>query len=126
MANQKLVFVIDDDPSMRQSIARLLQRMGYDSLAFSSCEEVEGRTDFARVLCVLLDINVGEVSGIELKRRLNEAGITIPVIYMTGSDRPAVREAALQSGCVAYLTKPFSVDSLMEALQRAAVRDHAH
>jgi DNA-binding response OmpR family regulator len=66
-----------------------------------------------------LDINLNDGSGIELRHRLNAAGISVPVIYMTANDNPAVRAAALQSGCLAYLTKPFSAISLIEPLKRA-------
>ena len=58
-------------------------------------------------------------SGIELRHRLNDAGISVPVIYMTGNDNPAVREAALNSGCLAFLTKPFSAQELIEPLKNA-------
>jgi FixJ family two-component response regulator len=120
MENRTLVFVADDDPAMRRSVARLLQQLGYDSLLFASAQAVAARRDFEGVFCLLLDINLGDGSGIELKHRLNQAGVTVPVIYMTGSDSPAVREDALKSGCIAYLVKPFSLNSLMKALQRAA------
>jgi len=63
---------------------------------------------------------LGVVSGIELRRYLKEANISVPVIYITGNDSPTVRRAALQSGCLAYLTKPFSAKSLMEPLRRTA------
>jgi DNA-binding NtrC family response regulator len=63
---------------------------------------------------------LGDGSGIELRHRLKAAGNTVPVIYMTGNDTPAVRTAALQSGCLAYLTKPFSAQSLIEPLERVA------
>jgi FixJ family two-component response regulator len=63
---------------------------------------------------------LGDVSGIELRHRLKAANISVPVIYMTGNDNPAVREAALRSGCLAYLTKPFSTKSLRDLLQRAS------
>jgi CheY-like chemotaxis protein len=75
---------------------------------------------FDDVFCILLDINLGDVSGIELGHRLKAADVSVPVIYMTGNDNPATREAALQSGCLAYLTKPFSTASLAEELQRAS------
>ncbi|MFZ1970358.1 MAG: response regulator [Bradyrhizobium sp.] len=60
-------------------------------------------------------------SGIELRQRLKAANISVPVIYMTGNEDPAVREAALQSGCVAYLHKPFSADSLIKPLKSAPI-----
>ena len=68
----------------------------------------------------LLDVNLGNASGIELRHHLIGASISVPVIYMTGNDSPAVRTAALQSGCLAYLTKPFSAKSLREPLDEIA------
>jgi FixJ family two-component response regulator len=76
--------------------------------------------EFEKALCVILDINLNDGSGIELRHRLKAAGVSVPVIYMTGNDSPAVRTAALQSGCIAYLTKPFSAKSLIEPLKRAS------
>jgi len=105
---------------MLRSVARLLRQFGYDSLLFSSAEAFADHRDFDEAVCVLLDINLGNVSGIELRRSLNAAGNSIPVIYMTGNDGASVREAADQSGCLAYLTKPFSAKSLIEPLERAA------
>ena len=71
--------------------------------------------------CVVLDINLEDGSGIELRYGLKAAGHSVPVIYMTASDNPAVREAALDPGCIAFLTKPFSVQELIEPLKRAAL-----
>ena len=76
--------------------------------------------DFEAAACVLLDINLGEVSGIELRQRLKPRNISTPVIYMTGKDTPTVREAAHQSGCLAYLTKPFSAAALIAPLKIAS------
>ncbi len=105
---------------MLQSVARLLQQLGYVSLLFPSAEAFAAHRDFDRVACVLLDINLGDASGIELRHRLKAAGNPVPVIYMTGNDSPAIREAAHRPGCLAYLTKPFSAKSMTEPLQRAA------
>jgi len=119
MLERNLVLVVDDDAGMLRSVARLLRQFGYESLLFPSAEAFGSHNDFDGVICVLLDIDVGGVSGIEVRHRLNEANSSVPVIYITGNDSPAVRAAALQSGCLAYLTKPFSAKSLMEPLQRA-------
>jgi FixJ family two-component response regulator len=120
LPERNLVFVVDDDPAMLQSVARLLRQFGYASLLFPSAEAFANHNDFDRALCVVLDINLGDVSGIALRHRLKEANISVPVIYITGNDSPAVREAAHQSGCLAYLTKPFPAKSLMEPLHKAA------
>jgi FixJ family two-component response regulator len=114
------VFVVDDDPSMLRAVARMLRQSGYASLLFSSPEAFENHNDFDKAVCVLLDIDLGDVSGIELRHRLMANGNSVPVIYMTGNDSPALRETAQQSGCLAYLTKPFSAKSLMEPLERAS------
>ena len=120
LPERNLVFVVDDDAMMLKSVARLLRQLGYESVLFPSAEAFANHSDFDGVICVLLDINLGDVSGIEVRRRLKEANISVPVIYITGNDSPAIREAAHQSGCLAYLTKPFSAKSLMEPLHRAA------
>jgi FixJ family two-component response regulator len=86
----------------------MLRQFGYASLLFSSAEDFANHSDFEEAVCVLFDINLGNVSGIELRLRLEAAGSSVPVIYMTGNDIPAIWMAALQSGCLAYLTKPFS------------------
>jgi FixJ family two-component response regulator len=120
MPNADLVLVVDDDASMLKSAARLLRQLGYASLLFPSAEAFENHNDFDKAVCVLLDIHLGDVSGIELRHRLKTNGNSVPVIYMTGNDNPVVRETALQSGCLAYLTKPFSARSLLEPLERAS------
>jgi FixJ family two-component response regulator len=120
LPDRNVVFVVDDDAAMLRSVARLLRQFGYASLLFSSAEAFANHSDFEEAVCVLLDINLGDVSGIELRLRLKAAGSSVPVIYMTGNDSPAVRTAALQSGCLAYLTKPFSAKSLREPLERAS------
>jgi FixJ family two-component response regulator len=119
-SNQQLVVVVDDDPAMLRSIGRLLRQHGYGSVLLPSAEAFENHRDFGRVVCVLLDINLGDRSGIELRHDLKTAHSSVPVIFMTGNDTPAVRAAAVLSGCLAYLTKPFSTKSLMEPLARAS------
>ena len=120
MDTPNLVLVVDDDASMLTSLARLLRQFGYASLLFPSAEAFENHSDFDEAVCVLLDIDLGDFSGIELSHRLKANGNSVPVIYMTGNDCPAIRMAAHQSGCVAYLRKPFSTKSLMELLERAS------
>jgi FixJ family two-component response regulator len=120
MHTANLVLVVDDDFAMLRSTARLLRQFGYESWLFDSAEAFANHGQFDGVVCVLLDIDLGDGSGIELKHRLNAANVSVPVIYITGNEDPVVREAALQSGCLAYLTKPFSEESLIELLDRAA------
>ena len=120
MNDRNLVFVVDDDPSMLKCVQRLLRLHAYEPLLFSSAEAFKKYPDVEKAACVILDINLNDGSGIELKRGLNDAGISVPVIYMTGNDNPAIRKAAVASGCVAFLTKPFSMQSLIEPLKKAS------
>jgi FixJ family two-component response regulator len=120
LPHRNLVLVVDDDPSILKSVERLLRRHDYEPILFSSAKAFENHTDFGNAVCVVLDINLKDGTGIELRYRLKAAGVSVPVIYMTGNDTPAVRECALQSGCLAYLAKPFSAQSLIELLERAS------
>ena len=107
---------------MLKGLTRLLRQHGYDSVGFSSAEEFQNHGDFESACCVVLDINLNNESGIELRHRLRAAGISLPVIYITANDSPAIRMAAIESGCIAYLTKPFRAKSLIEPIDRVAAR----
>ena len=118
--DRNLVLVVDDDLAILGSLARVLKQHGYDTVLFRSAADFKGHTDFKMVVCIVLDIDLKDGSGIELRHGLRAAGISVPIIYMTGNDSPAVREAALQSECLAYLTKPFAARSLIEPANRVA------
>ena len=120
LPNRDVVFVVDDDSGMLLSVKRLLRANEYDTVLFSSAKAFKNQFDFEDACCVVLDINLEDGSGIELRHGLKAAGNLVPVIYMTGNDNPAVRRAALDSGCVAFLTKPFSAQELIESLKRVA------
>jgi DNA-binding NtrC family response regulator len=111
-----LVAVVDDDPGMLRAINRLLRQHDYEPILFSSAQAFKSHTDFEKAACVILDIDLNDGSGIELRHGLKAAGVSVPVIYITGNETPAVREAALISGCVAFLTKTI----LSEGTDRAA------
>jgi FixJ family two-component response regulator len=115
-----VVFVVDDDPAMLRSIARLLRQFGYDSMMFPSAEAFANHADFENAACIVLDINLGDGLGIELRHSLKGDWQFCAGHLRDWKRQPAVREAALQSGCLAYLTKPFSAKSLMEPLERAS------
>ena len=117
--DRNLVLVVDDDPGMLKCVQRLLRLNAYELILFSSAEAFKNYTDVEKATCVILDINLKDGSGIELRHGLNDAGISVPVIYMTGNDDPAVRRAAVASGCIAFLRKPFSMQSLIEPLKKA-------
>ena len=104
------VAVVEDDSSMRKSVQRLLNAHGFAVEEFPSAEAFLGRDPDSRVACVVLDIHLPGMSGLELRRRLTAAGSTLPVIFITAIDDDAVKMAAVQLGCVAYLRKPFPAD----------------
>jgi FixJ family two-component response regulator len=120
LPDQNLVLVVDDDRGILRAMKRLLRQHGFDTLLFPSAEAFRSHNDFEKAACIILDINLNDGSGIDLRHGLKAAGISVPVIYMTANDNPTVRMAALQSGCLAYLTKPFSAKSLIESLERAS------
>ena len=114
------VLVVDDDLGMLRAIKRLLRQHDYEPILFSSAQAFKSNADFDKAACVILDIDLNDGSGIELRHGLKAAGVSVPVIYITGNETPAVRGAALGSGCVAFLTKPFSAKELIEPLKIAS------
>lgn len=116
---RKSVLVVDDDRSMLTSLKRLLREYGFDATGFESANALLGHGDFSRAVCIVLDIDLGGQSGFDLHRRLANEGVTVPVIYITGNDSQASRSTAIESGCLAYLTKPFTAQSLIEAIEKA-------
>lgn len=83
VSNRKSVFVVDDDLSMLRGMKRLLREHGYNSLLFQSEEALQNHGDFEHALCIVLDINLHNESGIEVRHRLKAAGVSVPVIYIT-------------------------------------------
>jgi FixJ family two-component response regulator len=121
LPKRKLVYVVDDDPSTLRGVKRLLREYGYGSMLFASADAFQRHDDFNDAVCVILDIDLNDESGIEVRHRMTAAGISLPVIFVTGKDNHATRMAAMASGCIAYLTKPFAAQSLIEPIERASV-----
>ena len=118
MPTRRSVFVVDDDPSMLTGIKRLLTFHGFHSVLFGSANAVLTHDDFDDALCFVFDIDLNGESGFELCRCLVDKGVRLPVIYITGNDSEANRAGAIESGCIAYLTKPFAASSLIELIER--------
>lgn len=119
MPQRKPVLVVDDDKSMRLSMKRLLREHGFTALLFETSSALLNFGDFDAAACIIIDINLGDQSGIALRQRLADAGVNVPVIYITGNDSPANRAAAMKSGCAAYLSKPFTAPSLIGSIEHA-------
>lgn len=97
---------------------RLLREHGFQATLFESGAALLSHGDLDKALCFVVDINLKEESGIDLGRRLADGKTGAPVIYITGNDSQAHRAAAIESGCIAYLTKPFAAHSLIEPIAR--------
>lgn len=114
-----VVIVVDDNFGFLKSVARLLTVHGFATRTFSSAEALLDDNDLQTAACLLLDIHLGGISGIELQRRLVASGSNCPVIFMTAIDDDATRKAAIDAGCIAYLRKPFAPQSLLDAILKA-------
>jgi FixJ family two-component response regulator len=114
----KLVAVVDDDPNMLKAVSRLLRIYGFDPEVFTSAEAFLDSGTAEKASCFVIDIHLGGISGIELRRRLAASDFTQPVIFMTAADDETTRQEALAAGCVAYLRKPFNAHLLIGAIQQ--------
>ncbi|WP_306556719.1 MULTISPECIES: response regulator transcription factor [Bradyrhizobium] len=114
--------MVDDDPSFRRSMKRLLREHGYDTALFDSARAVLQHENFDQALCMILDIDLAGHSGIDLRRRLATRGIAVPVIFMTGNNSEVCRSAAMASGCAAYLNKPFKPGALIASVEAVCGR----
>ena len=119
MVSRNPILVLDDDHSVLKAVERLLKVRGFDVETFPTIGTFTEHGNPRTASCLVLDINLDGSSGIELKRKLNEAGIAPPVIFITGRDEDVTRRAALSAGCVAYLRKPFSSKEFVEAIEAA-------
>ena len=117
--SRKTIAIIDDEPSVLRGLSRLLGIHHFKTEAFKSGEAFLERGTTTDVACIVLDIHMGGISGIEMRRRLAARGSTIPVIFMTALDSPAVRKEASEVGCAAFLPKPFSGHELIGAIRKA-------
>jgi FixJ family two-component response regulator len=116
---RKVVAVVDDDPSMLKGLARLLDAYGFEPAAYGSAEAFLQCPATSDAACLILDIHLRGMSGIELRRRLTQAGSKLPVIFITAIDDEPTRLAADEAGCVACLRKPFAASLLMGAIAKA-------
>jgi FixJ family two-component response regulator len=115
-ADKRVVAIVEDDASMLKGLARLLGAHGFATEVYTSAEAFLAGAAASEAGCLVLDINLGGISGIELRHRLAAAGSRLPVILMTAIDSDAVQKAAAQAACIAYLRKPFSSRQLIDAI----------
>jgi FixJ family two-component response regulator len=118
---QPMVAVIEDDAAMRKGIERLLNAHGFGTESYASAEEFMAARDLGAATCMVLDIGLEGISGIELRRRMMASGCAIPTIFITGQDDPATLHEAEELGCVACLLKPFPASKFIRAINEALV-----
>ncbi len=123
MAAAPVVFVVDDDPSVRKGLTRLIGAAGYPVEVFASAREFLERPPTDGPCCLVLDVRMPGITGLELQKTLAEAVHRIPVVFITGHGDVTMSVAAMKAGAHDFLTKPFSGRDLLAAIQRAVDKD---
>ena len=118
-----IVFVVDDDDRMRAATQRLLKTVGLHSEAFATPQEFLQHKLPDVASCLILDVRLPGMSGLDVQRKLNERGVTIPLIFITGHGDIPMTVEAMKSGAEEFLTKPFRDQDLIDAIQQALKRD---
>lgn len=120
------VFVVDDDADVRASIVGLLESAGLQSECFETAEQFFQKRAFDGPSCLILDVSLPGISGLDVQEELKTAGLEIPIIFLTGFGDIPMTVKAMKSGAVEFLTKPAGNRNLLEAVQQALARDTAH
>ena len=124
-ADTPLVFIVDDYARMRGAMERLLESVGLRAETFAAPQDFLRRKLPDGPSCLVLDVRLPEISGLDVQRKLIEAGIQIPVIFITGHGDIPMMVKAMKSGAVEFLTKPFRDQDLLDAIQQAIERQTA-
>lgn len=124
-ADSSTIFVIDDDADLRASIQGLLKSAGLRSEGFATAEQFLKRDGVIGPSCLVLDVTLPGISGLEFQQQLRGAGLQIPIVFVTGHGDIPMSVKAMKSGAVEFLTKPFDDNELLSAVQQALARDSA-
>lgn len=122
MSYPEIVSIVDDDASARVATERLVRSLGWRVHTFSSAEEFLQSHQVAQTCCLVTDVQMSRVDGLELQRRLTSRGCPIPIIFMTAFAQDAVRERAMAAGAVCFLTKPLDASTLSDYINVASQR----
>src|SRR5262245_37435637 len=120
-----LVAIIEDDAVARQALARVLEVGGFEPALFDSAETFIASPADRAWLCLIVDVHLTGMSGLDLQRRLRSEGSQVPIIVTTGHRAEVIRERAERAGCAAFLWKPFSADIVLELLTSIARQSHS-
>lgn len=119
MSGLEIISIIDDDSSARVATERLVRSLGWRPCTFSSAEDFLQSPKLTQTCCLVSDVQMPRVDGLELQRRLASEGHLIPIIFMTAFPQDAVRERALTAGAVCFLTKPLDASTFSECIDAA-------
>jgi FixJ family two-component response regulator len=122
---EPVIFVVDDDPSVRRALDNLLRSNGFRVQAFASVEEYRESEPPDAPACMVLDVRMPGQSGLEFQREANEAGPQIPIIFVTGHGDIPMSVGAMKAGAIEFLTKPFHDQELMSAIRLGLEKDRA-
>ena len=122
MAEAPIISVIDDDPSVRTATARLLRSMGFSVYAFPSAREFLSSPQLSETSCVIADVQMPGMTGVELQDHLIAHDRSMPVIFITAFPHDRVRERAMNAGAICFLSKPFDEARLLECVQQALMK----
>ena len=122
MVNTPLISVVDDDDSVRESLSGLIRSVGFRVMVFASAEGFLSSNRVSDTNCLILDVRMPGMNGVELQHRLAASHMSIPVIFITAHGDEEARVRALNDGAVEYLLKPFSEEELLKAIDAALTR----
>ena len=117
-----LVFIVDDDSSVRRSLARLVRAAGFDVETFASAREFLARPAYDGVSCLVLDVRMPDVTGLDLQEALAAAGQRVSIVFITGFPDVRARATAMEAGAIDFLSKPVNDRDLLDAIERAVTR----
>ena len=118
-----LVFIVDDDPSVRKSLTRLVKAAGYTVEAFASAREFLAREQYTGPCCLVLDVRMPGLTGLDLQEALAGAGRRMSIVFITGHGDVSTSVRAMKSGAIDFLTKPVDAKDLLKAIQRCVTKD---
>ena len=123
MSDEPTVFIVDDDDAVRDSLRMLVKSLNVRAETFASATEFLGKFDMERPGCLVLDIRMPGMSGLELQKRLHEQGAVLPIIFITGHGDVPMAVEAMQNGAVDFIQKPFRDQELLDRINEAMEQD---
>ncbi len=117
-----IIAIVDDDEPLREALGSVLKAAGFSIDTFASAEDFLAAPNRAEIACLILDVRLPEMSGIELQRRLSESGCTIPIIFVTAHGDAPLRDMVMKSGAAGFLNKPVRSEALLKEIYAALER----